>query len=138
MSTRSRKGYDFTDSTYKIIGACLRVHRELGPGFRELIYQRALELEFQAAGLEFIREEWIPVYYRGREVGKHRVDFIVDGVMVEVKAVSELAPEHYVQAVSYLKASQYKLGLLVNFGRKKLDVHRLMWDGSLKQDIFDE
>lgn len=138
MPTRSRKGYDFADTTYEIIGACLRVHHELGPGFRELIYQRALELEFQAAGLEFIREEWIPVHYRGREVGKHRVDFIVAGVMVEVKAASELAPEHYVQTVSYLKASGYKLALLVNFGREKLDVHRLVWDGSPQQDTLNE
>ncbi len=129
MQTRSRKGYDFSDAAYEIIGACVRVHRELGPGFREVIYQRALAIELAAAGLEFVREEWIPVTYRGRPVGRHRVDFIIQDIMVEVKAISELKPEDFVQATSYLKASGYRLGLLVNFGKEKIDVHHLVWDG---------
>ncbi|MBN1311296.1 MAG: GxxExxY protein, partial [Anaerolineae bacterium] len=105
MPTHSYKGYDFDDGTYPIIGACLRVHKELGPGFREVIYQRALALELQASGLDFVREEWISVHYRGQVIGKHRVDFIIGSVMIEIKASSTLDREDFVQGVSYLKAS---------------------------------
>ncbi len=110
MISRSRKGYDFSDAAYDVIGACVRVHRELGPGFRELIYQRALTIELKNAGLEFVREEWIPVTYRGEMIGRHRVDFVVNEILVEVKAASELKREDYVQAISYLKASGLSLG----------------------------
>ncbi len=129
MPPRSRKGYDFSDAAHEIIGACVRVHRALGPGFREVIYQRALALELQASGLEFAREEWISLTYQGKTIGRHRVDFIIQDIMVEVKATSELKPENFVQTTSYLKASGYRLGLLVNFGREKVEVHRLLWDG---------
>ncbi len=137
MPAHSREGYDFDDGTYPIIGACLRVHKELGPGFREIIYQRALALEFQASDLDFAREEWISVHYRGQVIGKQRVDFIVGDIMIEIKAISTLEREDYVQAVSYLKASGHRLGLLVNFGKEKLDVHRLVWDAQPQRIEYD-
>jgi GxxExxY protein len=117
--------YPLSDVTAKIIAAAKQVHRYLGPGFEEVIYQRALSLELQAQGLEFSREVWIDVQYRDVNVGKKRVDFIVEGVMVEIKAKSELEDVHFVQALSYLKASGYRVGLLLNFGASRLQIKRL-------------
>ena len=122
----STKGYDFDDVTSRIIGACIEVHKNLGPGFQEVIYQRALVLELQACDLEFSREVNIPVHYKGKEIGKRRVDFVVEGCMVEIKAKSIFDEEDYIQALSYLKASGFRLGLLVNFGADKVDVRRLV------------
>ena len=122
----STEGYDFEDATPRIIGVCIEVHKHLGPGFREVLYQRALALEFGAAGLEFGREVKVPVYYKGKEIGTQRVDFIVEGCMLEVKAKSTLADEDYMQTLSYLKTSGFEVGLLVNFGGKKVNIRRLV------------
>ncbi len=122
----SREGYDFDDVTSRIIGACIEVHKNLGPGFQEVIYQRALVLELQTCDLEFSREVNIPVYYKGKEIGKRRVDFVVEDCMVEIKAKSMFDEEDYIQTLSYLKASGFRLGLLVNFGMEKVDVRRLV------------
>jgi GxxExxY protein len=101
----------------------------LGPGFRELIYQRALARELSAHGLEFEREVWIDVQYKGETVGRQRVDFVIGdetgGVMVETKAKGTLEDVDFVQALSYLKASGYRVGLLLNFGSRKLGIKRL-------------
>jgi GxxExxY protein len=137
MPTQSHKGYDFDNDTYPIIGACLKGHKELGPGSREVIYQRALALELQASGLDFAREERRSVHYRGQVIGKHRVDFIIGSVMIEIKASSTLDRKDFVQAVSYLKASGHRSGLLVNFGQEKLDVHRLVWDAQTQQIAYE-
>ncbi len=118
-------GEEHDPVTYRIIGCCYRVHRELGPGFEELVYQRALALEFRAAGLEFDREVWIPVMYRGKEVGQKRVDFVVEDCLLEIKARDQLEPVHFVQTLSYLKASGYRVALLVNFGGKSVQVERI-------------
>ena len=117
--------YPLSDVTARIIAAATQVHRGLGPGFEEVIYQRALALELQAQGLEFSREVWINVTYRDLNVGKKRVDFIIQRVMVEIKARSELQDVDYVQALSYLKASGYQVGLLLNFGAPRLQIKRL-------------
>ena len=117
--------YPLSDITSRIIAAATRVHRDLGPGFEEVIYQRALALELPAHGLDFSREIWMDVHYRGTIVGKKRVDFIIEGVMVEIKAHAELQDVHFVQALSYLKASGYKVGLLLNFGGQRLQIKRL-------------
>jgi len=122
----SRRGYDFDDATGGIIGACIEVHRTLGPGFREITYQRALALELEASGLDFVREEDIPIYYKDREIDTRRVDFVVEDCLVEIKAKSEFDPEDYVQTLSYLKASGFRVGLLVNFGSKKAEFRRLV------------
>ncbi|GAB4450297.1 MAG: GxxExxY protein [Anaerolineae bacterium] len=116
----------FKDATGTIIGCCVEVHKQLGPGFREIVYQRALAMELEAAGLSYEREVWIFVAYKGREVGKQRVDFIIEDILVEIKAQSELEPVAFVQTLSYLKASGCKVGLLVSFGAPKIEVKRLV------------
>jgi GxxExxY protein len=104
------------------------VHRILGPGFPEVIYQRALALEFPAHGLDFSREVWMDVYYKGKKVGRKRVDFIVDEVLVEIKAKAALEDVDFVQTLSYLKASNYKVALLLNFGAKQLQIKRIVYE----------
>ena len=122
----STRGYDFDDATGAIIGCALEVHRTLGPGFREIVYQRALALELEVAGLEFSREVKTPIFYKDRQIDTRRADFVIEGVMVEIKAKSQMAPEDYVQALNYVKASGFKLGLLLNFGASRLQIKRLV------------
>jgi len=122
----STQGYDFDDATGAIIGCALEVHRTLGSGFREIVYQRAMALELEARGLEFDREVKVPIFYKGRRIDTRRADFVVEDVMVEIKARSQVAPEDYVQALNYVKASGFKLGLLLNFGAPRLQIRRLV------------
>jgi GxxExxY protein len=126
MSYPSLSGHNFSTTAEHIIGACAEVHKQLGPGFHVEIYQRALALELEAAGLEFSREEHVEVFYRDQHIGTYQVDFIIEDVMLEVKAKSKLAPEDHAQTLSYLKASGYRVGLLVNFGGPKIDAKRLV------------
>jgi GxxExxY protein len=90
------------------------------------VYQRALALELQAAGLEFEREVKVPIIYKGHQIDTRRADFVVEDVMVEIKAKSQVAPEDFVQALNYVKASGFKLGLLLNFGASRLQIKRLV------------
>ena len=116
----------YSEITERIIGCAMKVHRELKSGFQEYIYQRALEIELLKAGLKFIREYEMPVYYSGEKIGIRKVDFFVEGkIMVELKAVSELEDVHLAQALNYLEASGHKIGLLINFGTKSLQFKRL-------------
>ncbi len=105
------------------------MHRVLGPGFEELIYQRALAKELPAHDLEYEREVPIDVFYRGTKVGRKRVDFVVGNdtgdVLVEIKAKAALEPVDFVQTLSYLKASGHRIGLLLNFGGERLEIKRL-------------
>ena len=100
-----------------------------GPGFEEVVYQRALAKEFPAHGVDWAREVWVDVMYKGEKVGRKRVDFVVGDdsgdVMIEIKAKSALEDVDFVQALSYLRASGYKVGLLINFGGKRLEIKRL-------------
>ncbi|MFQ3662625.1 MAG: GxxExxY protein [Chloroflexaceae bacterium] len=123
---------DYVDDSYAasattalIIAAALEVHRTLGPGFQEIIYQRALALELPAHGIECEREVSIDVFYKGRHIGRRRVDFVAAGVMVELKAKAAIEDVDFVQALSYLKASGFKIGLLLNFGARRLEIRRL-------------
>ena len=125
MTSYTKPEYPLSELTSRIIAAATRVHRTLGPGFEEVIYQRALEMELRVEGLESSREVWIDVYYLGEKIGHKRVDFVIEDVMVEIKARAILEPVHFVQALSYLKASGYKVGLLLNFGSVKLEIKRL-------------
>jgi GxxExxY protein len=118
--------YPLSEVTGRIIAAAKEVHRTLGPGFEEVFYQRALAMEAPAQRLEAAREVWIEVRYKGRKLGSKRVDFIMDGVMVEIKAKAALEDVDVVQTLSYLKASGYKVGLLLNFGGKALEIKRLV------------
>jgi GxxExxY protein len=116
-----------SDITGKIIGCAMKVHSALGNGFQELIYQRSLEVELQDNGLDFQREFEMPIYYKGRHVGTRRVDFLVNGnISVELKAIIALESVHLAQALNYLEAYNLRTGLLINFGAKRLQFHRLM------------
>ena len=121
--------YPLSALTGRIISAAQEVHRVLGPGFEEVIYQRALAKELPAHSLDHSREVWIDVLYKGEKVGRKRVDFVIgDGsgdVMLEIKAKAGLEDLDVVQALSYLKASGYKVGLLINFGAQRLEIKRL-------------
>ena len=118
--------YKYGDITDKIIGAALRVHTALGNGFQEVIYQRALELEFKLIPIEYIREFEMAVYYLGKRIGTRRVDFlVVKKISVELKAVKQLEPVHLAQAMNYLEAYNLEVGLLLNFGARSLEIHRL-------------
>jgi GxxExxY protein len=121
--------YPLSALTGRIIAAAQEVHRVLGPGFAEVIYQRALAKELLAHGLDHTREVWIDVLYKGEKVGRKRVDFVIgDGsgdVMLETKAKAGLEDLDVVQALSYLKASGYQVGLLINFGARRLEIKRL-------------
>lgn len=121
-----KEEYPLSEVTGRIIAAATEVHRQLGPGFEEVIYQRALALELPAHGLEFSREVWIDVHYKGEKVGRKRVDFVVDEVLVEIKAKARLEEVDFVQTLSYLKASGYRVGLLLNFGSGKLEIKRVV------------
>ena len=116
---------EFEELTHKIIGCAMQVHRTLGNGFQEVIYQRALALEFDHQGIEYVREKVMSIYYRDLEIGKRRVDFFVENkIMVELKAVINLEDVHLAQAMNYLEAYQMKIGLLINFGSKSLTFKR--------------
>jgi len=121
-----KKEYPLSDVTARIIAAATEVHRTLGPGFEEVIYQRALARELPTHNLEFSREVWMDVHYKGEKVGSKRVDFVIDQVMVEIKARAALEEVDFMQTLSYLKASGYKVGLLINFGSAKLQIKRLV------------
>ena len=123
---KSKKGYTFEETSHKAIGAAIEVHKNLGPGFEEVIYQRALARELFRLGLDFSREVWMPVYYKNEKIGTKRVDFFVEEILIEIKAKSEFDPQDYMQTISYLKASKYNTGLLINFGAKKVEVKRLV------------
>jgi GxxExxY protein len=114
------------DITEKIIGCAMKVHSTLGCGFQEVIYQRCLVIELRAIGMEFLREFEMPILYKGSEVGKRRVDFLVEGsISVEVKALTELEDVHLAQAINYLEAYNLEVGLLLNFGGRRLEFKRL-------------
>jgi len=115
--------------TEKIIGASFEVHKFLGNGFQEVIYQRALEWEFKQAKLQFAREIEQDIFYKNLKapIGTRRADFVVeDKVLVEIKAIIELEDVHLAQALNYLKAYKLEVGLLINFGSKSLTFKRLV------------
>lgn len=112
--------------TSKIIKALYGVHNELGPGFLEQVYQNALRIVFEQFELQCEFEKKVVVAFRGQPIGIYFADLIVeDEVVLELKAVRELCPEHSAQLINYLKAGRYKTGLLVNFGAPKLEFKRL-------------
>ena len=117
------------DITEKVIGAAIEVHKFLGNGFQEVIYQRALGVEMRRVGLEFAREIEQDIYYKDfpEPIGTRRADFVVaENVLVELKAVTMLAPVHEAQILNYLKAYRLEIGLLINFGEKRINVKRFI------------
>ena len=112
--------------TERIISAAIRVHKELGPGFLETMYEEALAIELAAAGLTFERQKLLPVFYREHLIGEHRLDFLVEGkVIVELKAISALDDIHFAIVRSYLKAANLEDALLLNFATARLTVKRV-------------
>lgn len=115
--------------TERIISCCYKVHSELGPGFNEKIYHNALKMIFENEGLEYETEKRFDVYYRNKRIGNLIIDLIIeDKVIIEVKAVAGNIPDIFkYQLLSYLKVSNLKVGLLVNFGNKSCQVKRLIY-----------
>ena len=121
-----KEQYLHSELTSKIIGCAMQVHRVMGNGFQEVIYQRALAIEMLAAGLSFEREKEMDIYYCGEQIGIRRVDFFVEGcVMVELKAVIQLDDVHLAQAINYLEAYKMEIRLLINFGARSLQFKRV-------------
>src|SRR5690606_10160423 len=119
----------YKDITEKIIGASFEVHKFLGNGFQEVIYQRALAYEMRKCGLEFAREIEQDIFYKDLDepIGTRRADFVVEGkVLVELKAIIQLEDVHLAQVLNYLKAYKLEVGLLINFGSKSLTFKRLV------------
>ncbi len=119
--------YPESELTGKIIGCAMEVHKHLGNGFQEVIYQRALEIELKNQRINFNREYEMEIFYKEESIGTRRVDFFVENkVMVELKAITQLEDVHLAQAINYLEAYNVDLGLLINFGAKSLQFKRLM------------
>jgi GxxExxY protein len=118
----------FKDESYKIIGACMKVHRKLGPGFLESVYSEALEIEFQKAGIPYEKEKKLPVYYEDIKLKKYfRADYVCfDSIIVELKATNYTIQADRDQTLNNVKATKFKLGLLINFGMPSLKYYRLV------------
>lgn len=120
---------DVIDDRYSriVIGAAIQVHKRLGPGFLEAVYQRALRYELSAMKIGWAAEVEVPVLYRGMVVGRHRLDLVVGGeLVVELKSTSRLEVIHFAQVRSYLAASGIRVGLLLNFDQTKLTIRRVV------------
>lgn len=122
-----KEQYKYSEITSKILTSAFEVHKYLGNGFHEVIYQRALEKEFVLQGLFFAREFEMPIYYKDEQIGTRRVDFLVESVIsVELKVIVKLEDVHLAQAINYLEAYNLELGMLLNFGAKSLEYKRLI------------
>lgn len=127
--------YKHSDVTGKIIGCAMKVHRTLGNGFQEVIYQRCLAIEMEKQKLDFTRELEMTIYYEGVEVGTRRVDFLVENkIMVELKVLSMLEDVHLAQALNYLEAYKLETGLLINFGARSLEFKRITNERKLSDE----
>jgi GxxExxY protein len=117
-----------------IIAAAIAVHRELGPGFLESIYEQALAVEFALRGIAFVRQKPIPLFYRDHQIGEHRLDFLVeDKIVLELKAVEALENVHFAIVRSYLKVAGLADGLIVNFSTMPLTVKRVRRERTLER-----
>lgn len=118
--------YKYSEITSKIIGCAMNVHKTLGNGFQEVIYQRALAIELRDVEIEFSREFEMPIFYKLKQIGTRRVDFLIDkNISVEIKATKNLNDVHFAQAINYLEAYNLEIGLLINFGENSLIFKRL-------------
>ena len=121
------RGHQFEELSNQVIGAAIRVHKQLGPGFLESIYEQALKVERSESGLGFDSQKETKIEYSGVEVGMHRLDLVVEEeIIVELKAVKELADIHFAQLRSYLKVTGMKVGSLLNFSKPTLEVRRVV------------
>jgi len=124
----SEENIESDPQTYAIIGACMTVHNELGPGFLEAVYQEALAIEFSHRKIPFVREQPLVIWYRGHQLPtRYDADFVCYGsIILELKALSDLIPKHHAQTIHYLKATRFERGLLVNFGAPRLEYKRVV------------
>ena len=119
--------HDFEELSRKIIGAAIEVHRELGPGFLEKIYEEALKIEFDEHQISYECQKEVKIKYLNTRIGSHRLDLIVeDKIIVELKAIKELNDIHFAQLRSYLKATNLRTGLLLNFAKPTLEIKRIV------------
>jgi len=120
----------YKEEVYKIIGAAMEVHKVLGAGFLEAVYQEALEMEFILRNISYEREKQLKISYKGQELSKYYVaDFVCyDHIIVETKALSTSPSEHLAQVINYLKATKNEIGLLINFGRESLEYKRVIFE----------
>jgi GxxExxY protein len=121
--------YPLKEECYKVIGCCMEVHKELGCGFLEAVYQEALGIELAENEIPFEKEKELDVYYKGRMLDKKYVaDFICyDELILELKALQNLTPDHSSQVINYLKATGFHVGLLINFGSPTLQYKRVVY-----------
>lgn len=118
---------EYNELTHAVIGCAMTVHRKLGRGFPEVVYQRALAIELFKQGLRAEREIDLPIYYDNEKVGSRRADFFVENkVLVEMKALEAIVPAHHVQLINYLEAFKIPVGLLLNFGASSLEFKRFV------------
>ena len=127
----------YADLTYKIRGAIFNVFNELGFGHKEQVYQKALEKELKENNILYQKEANLKVKYKGEPVGNYRPDFVIESkVILEIKAVDFLPRSYEQQIIHYLKSTEYKLGLLVNFGNPKLQIKRLIWTSYPRKSVI--
>ena len=120
-------GLEFDELSNRVIAAAIQVHKGLGPGFLESIYEQALAIELGKRGIKFEAQKEVAVHYDGRIVGKHVLDVLVEGeLIVELKAVRALEDVHFAQLRSYLRATGIKVGLLMNFAEATLRIKRMV------------
>ncbi|MDR2970832.1 MAG: GxxExxY protein [Bacteroidales bacterium] len=131
--------YLYKNETYSIIGAAMEVHKILGAGFLEAVYQEALEKEFLLRNIPFKREKQLKIWYKKQELSKHYVaDFVCyDQIIVETKASSNLTNDNLAQIINYLKATKNEIGLLINFGQKSLEYKRIIFDNNKMKSSTD-
>ncbi len=113
--------------TDRIIAAAIEVHKTLGPGFLESVYENALSIEFESCDIPYEKQWEIPIFYKKEEIGKHRLDmFVFNKFVVELKAIKEVTNEHFAVVRSYLKATGQKHGLILNFSKPTLEIKRVI------------
>ena len=117
----------YKELSFVIVGAAMEVHRILGPGFLEAVYQAALAHELTLRGIRFEQFKKLPVHYKGVLVGDYEADFVVeDKIILEIKGISTLHPKHEAQAINYLTATGLRLAILLNFGAESLQHPRVV------------
>lgn len=128
MPNKKVNDFLYENLSYKILGCAFRVYNTLGFGHKENVYQEALAADFRKIGINFEKEKVLPVLYNGEKVGTYKPDFIVeDKIIIEIKAVLFMPKDYETQLTYYLKGTKHKLGFLINFGGKKLDIPRRVW-----------